>query len=429
VVTLPAGTRLLHIGPHKTGTTTVQAAFHQNREALASQGVHYAGNTPHPMVAAMAAATGKALATSQLSAGKERWRELVEEVAASEARATVVSSEFFSEAPPARIRGILDDLDPDRTHVVVTLRPIIRILASQWQQYMQNRPAIKYDDSLGYEEWLDAILNRPDERTVTPSFWKRHRHDELIRTWADIVGPDRMTVVVVDESDKKMLVRSFEEMLGLTEGTLEPRELSSNRSLTLAEVQMLRAFNRRYLDQGWSTADYTRFVRFGAVRVLQERSPRPDEPRLLTPQWAIDRGAGIGAEMVEAIRATGVEVVGDLRVLADPSVAVGVGENPSEVRVPTEVVARFTAGLVKLVAETPDSPPAESRTVGEIEALVRRERRGRRAERNLDCNEVLIQQARQQLSRMHDVDELTAAQILRVVAGRVGCRVRRMLGR
>src|ERR687890_430374 len=86
---LPAGTRLLHIGPHKTGTTTVQAAFHQNRAALAAQGVHYAGSTGHPRVAAMAAATGKALATSQLSAGMDRWRELVEEVAASQARATV----------------------------------------------------------------------------------------------------------------------------------------------------------------------------------------------------------------------------------------------------------------------------------------------------------------------------------------------------
>ena len=429
MVTLPAGTRLLHIGPHKTGTTTVQAAFHQNRAALGAQGVHYAGSTGHPMVAAMAAATGKALATSQLSAGMERWRELVEEVAASQARATVVSSEFFSEAPPERIRDILDDLDAERTHVVVTLRPIIRILASQWQQYMQNRPAIKYDDSLGYEEWLDAILNHPAERAVTPSFWKRHRHDELIRTWADIVGPDRMTVVVVDESDKRMLLRSFEEMLDLTEGTLEPRELSSNRSLTLAEVQMLRAFNRRYLDRGWSTADYTRFVRFGAVRVLQERRPGADEPRLLTPQWAVDRGAEIGAEMVEAIRATGVEVVGDLGLLADPSVAVGVGDNPSDVRVPVEVVARFTAGLVKLVAETPGSAPSESRTVGELEALVRREKRGRQAERNLARNEARIERARERLSRMHGVDELTTGQILRVVAGRVGRRALRTVRR
>jgi len=37
-----------------------------------------------------------------------------------------------------------------QTRVVITLRPITRILASQWQQYMQNRMVISY------ETWLDA---------------------------------------------------------------------------------------------------------------------------------------------------------------------------------------------------------------------------------------------------------------------------------
>ncbi|MEJ7756576.1 MAG: hypothetical protein WKF83_09890 [Nocardioidaceae bacterium] len=32
---LPKGTRLLHIGPHKTGTTSLQGAFHNNRDRLA----------------------------------------------------------------------------------------------------------------------------------------------------------------------------------------------------------------------------------------------------------------------------------------------------------------------------------------------------------------------------------------------------------
>ena len=46
---LPDGSRLLHIGPHKTGTTTVQAALHQSRAALAEHGVHLAGSNAHPI--------------------------------------------------------------------------------------------------------------------------------------------------------------------------------------------------------------------------------------------------------------------------------------------------------------------------------------------------------------------------------------------
>lgn len=242
---LPDGTRLLHIGPHKTGTTTIQGAFHHGRERLAARGVHYAGPTAHPMVAAMAAAGGTALATEDPGVGRRRWDALLDEVRSSPARVSVVSSEFFSEAPSERIRGILDDLGVDRTQVVVTLRPVVRILASQWQQYMQNRPAVNYDDTLDYEGWLDAILNHPDAQRVTPSFWNRHRHGELVRRWAEVAGADRVRVVVVDDSDPRMLLRSFEDLLDLGTGTLQPPEATANRSLTLPEVEMLRSFNRR----------------------------------------------------------------------------------------------------------------------------------------------------------------------------------------
>ena len=52
---LPIGSRILHIGPPKTGTTALQAAFHLNRPAIESQGVHYASNGRHAMTAVLAA--------------------------------------------------------------------------------------------------------------------------------------------------------------------------------------------------------------------------------------------------------------------------------------------------------------------------------------------------------------------------------------
>ncbi len=375
---LPDGVRLLHIGPHKTGTTTMQAAFHQNREPLAAQGVHYPGNRAHPMTAVMAAASGRAVPSSQPDAARNRWHRLAEEVRASEARAVVLSSEFFCEADDTRIRAILDDLAADPVHVVITLRPLVRIFGSQWQQYMQNRMVISY------ETWLDAMLNKPEDGTVTPSFWKRHRHDRLVRRWADAVGADNLTVIVVDESDRRMLVRTFEELLGLTDGTLEPRDPGANRSLTYAEAELLRAFNRSYLDHGWSHADYTRLVRFGAARHLQQRRPAADEPRVLTPAWAVERGSEIGAEMVTGIRATGVRVIGSLEVLADPNAATGVGDNPEEVEIPLEIAARFAAGLVKHLADVPGRQAPPGREVGEIEAIIRTRHERQAADRAAD---------------------------------------------
>ena len=46
---LEPGTRLLHIGPHKTGTTAVQGALHLARERLAAEGVVYPGRGRQPL--------------------------------------------------------------------------------------------------------------------------------------------------------------------------------------------------------------------------------------------------------------------------------------------------------------------------------------------------------------------------------------------
>ena len=363
VTPLPPGTRLLHIGPHKTGTTTMQAAFHESRDALAAQGVHYAGKRAHSMAAAMAS-LNKALPTVS-EAPTSRWEELVAEVHASTADQVVVSSEFYSDASPERVKAILDDLGRDQVHVIVTLRSLTRIMPSQWQQYIQNRFVISY------QEWLEEMLLNTEHTTVTPTFWNRHRHDRLVKRWADEVGTDRLTVIVVDEQDKSMLASSFERLLSVRPGTLRSAE-TANRSLTFTEVELLREFNRRWREHGWTEADYTRLVRFGAARHLQQRTPGPDEQRLLTPDWAVGRALEVQREMGAAIKALGVRVIGDLDSLADPARVKDVGVNDPVTRVPPDVAARLTAGLVKSVTDIPRRPPQDdSRVVGELEAAAR----------------------------------------------------------
>lgn len=426
-MTLAPGTRVLHIGPHKTGTTTLQAALHENRDALAEEGVLYAGARRHSMAAAMAIASSKRLPTAGGDDGMRAWEELRAEVVRSPARLSVLSSEFYSDAPRDRISTILDELGREDTHVVVTLRPLVRILPSQWQQYMQNGPPIGYDPALGYEQWLERILEEPEIGTVSPSFWRRHRHDRLIRAWADEVGVDRLTVVVVDERDKTMLMRSFEELLGVTPGVLTPPGKSANRSLTVPELQLLRAFNAAYASAGYSSSDYTYLVRFGAARFLQERSPDPDEARLLTPRWAVSRAAEIGAAMAGSIADSGVRIIGDLGVLSDESVASGVGDNPRDVPVPAHVTARFTAGLIERLDRLPADEVPESRSAGDIENSTRRNkmlrkwRAGSRARRRLRA-------LRSELEGARRIEDLSRPELLRVLLGRARGRVARRLG-
>ncbi len=340
---LPPGAILLHIGPHKTGTTTVQYAFHETRAALRAQGVHYAGRWRHSVEAAQAV-RGLAPKRSHRH-GLRQWRRLVDESRNAPDARIVISSEWFSEATPAAIPRIIDDLGAERVHVVLTIRPLARILPSQWQQYVQDWITAPY------EEWLDGVLNHPDD-SPTPTFWIRHRHDELLARWATVVGSDRITVVIADDRDRRFVLRAFEGMLGLRPDTLDLREDRSNRSFTWPEVEVVRQINKSLGDAGVDRAIRQDLVLFGVSPALREREPTDDEPRIVTPRWALERAGQIGQEMAASIGASGARVVGDLSLLGSvPASAPIRGGRPVETW--PEIAGEAVRGVVIRSGLTP----------------------------------------------------------------------------
>jgi hypothetical protein len=213
-------------------------------------------------------------------------------------------------------------------------------MPSQWQQYLQNGFHFRY------LEWLEGILSDPP-RTPTPGFWRRHRHDALVTRWAAENGPENITVIVLDESDRLMLLRVFESMLGLPGGFLVPEEKASNRSLTMAEAELVRQLNEEFTRRDWPHRNYARFMRYGAVEHMKNaRQPSPGEPRIATPAWALARAAEISAEMAANIEALGVNIVGDLSSLGKLP---GDGPDPDAAdraapMVPVEAAASATLG-------------------------------------------------------------------------------------
>jgi hypothetical protein len=319
---VPAGARLLHIGPHKTGTTSVQGAFHRARAAILAQGVRYAGPNRHPVgaaqaiIAAASSGTTDAMghATSRAGAPPPRlqlWHRLVNEVRSAPEPRVVISSEWLADADDPTITRIVGDLGRDTVHVVITVRPLERLLPSQWQQYAQagfGQP---------YEDWLASVLARQEAATSTPSFWRRHRHDELARRWADAVGPDHVTVVVVDDRDHGAVLRAFEELTGLQPGTLRPEPAGLNRSLTGPEIDVVRAINAALTAAGVTGERRLALGLYGAAAALRRRVPAAGEARVVTPAWAVRRARELGAEIAAGLAGLGVGVVGDLADLAN----------------------------------------------------------------------------------------------------------------
>jgi hypothetical protein len=331
------GTRLLHIGPHKTGTSAIQGALYLARPRLAAQGVVYPGQG-RTVLWPILAVTGQPPLHGEPQPAISYWENLAGQVAAAGDRRVVLSSEFFAQADDATARRVVTDLGGDRVHVVVTLRSLTRILPSQWQQYVQNGFHFRY------LEWLEGILSDPP-RTPTPGFWIRHQHDELVARWAAVTGPENLTVIVVDETDRLMLLRAFETMLGLARGFLVPEVSAANRSLTAAEAELVRRLSEEFGHRAWPRRSYSRFMRYGVIEQLKTgRQPAPDEPRIVTPAWALDRAAAISAEMAARIEALGVHIVGDISALGKRPGDQGEPADPGTLLLPVEAAVRAALG-------------------------------------------------------------------------------------
>ncbi|MEU8650124.1 hypothetical protein [Streptomyces sp. NPDC048737] len=353
---VPPGTRLLHIGPHKTGTTSIQGALFAARDALPAYGVEFPATSRHPMQAVLAACARPGM-MGDTAPTERHWTRLLRQVHATGPRTSVISSEFFADAPDdATVRRIVEQLGEDRVHVLVTLRPLARIMPSQWQQYVQNGLR------MGYEDWLEHMLRKAPYDKPTPSFWRRHRHDRLVERWAAAVGADRVTVVVVDDRDRDGLMRTFEGLLGLPERLLRAVPDTANRSLTLAETEMLRNLNKEFRGNGLPDELYSKLIRNGAVMHLKNTcSPTARDVKISTPAWATERAAAVGAAAVARIGATGVRVLGDPGLLSTVPGPVGaVTERAPEATVPggpviaAEAAAQALYGALAAAAAASD---------------------------------------------------------------------------
>jgi hypothetical protein len=356
--TLAEGARLLHIGFRKCGTTALQTALRRARVPLAALGVVYPGENGNQTAAALAV-TGRTHGWVALGATpqpRQKWDELVEEVdAVGPPQRAIISSEFFDVADEDTIRTVVAGLGGDRTHVVVTARPLAKILPSAWQQQ------VKVGLRTSYGEWLRHVLEGHDGNKTHRTFWERHDQAAVISRWAGVVGPERVTLVVLDESDRLLPFRSFETLLGLPRGTLEELPDAANRSMTGAEAELIRRINVEIFAADISWDEYSRWIRRGAaLRMISRRTPEPQEPRTQTPRWALERATELSEGFLSRIEGLGLEVVGDLSGLAaapDLSGPDVIAANPELVPIDAAVEAVIGSGFSTRERRKPNPPP------------------------------------------------------------------------
>lgn len=311
---LPERARLLHIGLMKTGTTALQNAAAASRPALLEHGVRYPGrrfNHRYPVMGFLGVRRGWRGPTSG-SPSRRNWDGLMREVEADRERRVLISHESASLANDDKARRMVEALGP-RTHVVMTVRGVQAVLGSAWQQY------VKEGMTQSLEEWLHLVLSEQRDRSVSPAFQNCIRADAIVHRWASVLGPERVTVIIVDPNQPDLIAHAFEALLGLPRGLLASARANgqqANRGMTWPEAELVRRFNRTYDHREVPWADHTALVREGALQtLLRSRVPPRAERRIPVPQWAADIAVEHSRKTVAAIRDSGVRVVGDLNGL------------------------------------------------------------------------------------------------------------------
>ncbi|MBD8869356.1 hypothetical protein [Nocardioides donggukensis] len=344
---LPAGSLLLHVGPPKTGSTTLQAAFDRNRQALAERGVVYAGEGERPRMA-VRELVGRDRHT-RIATGA--WDGLVAEVRAAGEATVVVSNETLAFAKRPAAERAVRELGGERAHVVMVVRPIARLLPSQWQQRVRNQPTMP-----PYEEWLRAVLSDDPEDRHHRHFWRVHDLGRQVRRWSRAAAPDRVVAVVSDEGDRAFLPRTFEALLGLPSGLLAAPKAVHNVSLRHGGAELVRALYHSVRERGWDEGMLPDELKERIVRGIATSPAGARDVPIRLPAWAADRVAELDAQRAEVLASSDVRVIGDPGSLRDRPEHGSAEEAAAPTTVPIELAVEALAAAIARDPRADGSP-------------------------------------------------------------------------
>ena len=295
----------LHIGAPKTGTTYMQDRLMLNQASLAEHGVTIP--TKNRFVDADLFHFRAALDLLDQDWGGApghavgSWDTMVKRV--RRARGTVIiSHEVLAPAEPDVIARVMNDLADSEIHLVYSARDLARQLPAAWQE------RVKQGRKWTFRRFLDKV-----ERNQT---WFRAAMDlpAVLDNWGAKLPPDRVHVVTVPHdrgpTGDELWFR-FCRAFGIDPEWAPLDSERANRSLGIAETQLVRRLNRR-LELTRRDATYDALIReLLAQDVLASRDSIP----VRLPPDRFDFAAAQAELWIDWIKQTGVDVVGDVEDL------------------------------------------------------------------------------------------------------------------
>jgi len=303
-----------HVGLPKSGSTYLQAALGNNREALKQHGFVY------PYVRQ----EGMFLAAVEMVGSARRWGQDPDDVAGTFAHllrrgrrvggTVVISHEIFGSAHPPQIETMREMLAGFDVHLVVTARDLGRTATAEWQEQVKN------GEPRSFAEFTDAVLaDLPEDPADSSGFWRSQNLGALLDRWSVVAPPERTHVVTCPRAGapKEVLWERFADAIGLPPEVVDLSQVPRrNESLGTAQVALLRDVLAEVgdrLEQPWHSRLAKRW--FAQTLLTRGRSEKPVTPPALAEGLQV-----VSQHWVDTIASGGFRVHGDLaELLPDPA--------------------------------------------------------------------------------------------------------------
>lgn len=169
---------ILHVGPHKTGSTALQNMFARNTGVLADFGIHYPA-------AGRDGAAQQDIARACWVEDSQILQDLTKEIETK--RVVFISSELISGLEKTSLARLQAALPTSRVEIVYFLRRLPDLLASHWQEL------VKHGQWFTFEDYLQNKSLDHDRPSLRPP-WPMTQLDRLRETF----GEDSLRIMLYD---------------------------------------------------------------------------------------------------------------------------------------------------------------------------------------------------------------------------------------
>lgn len=305
-----AETVFLHVGVAKTGTSYLQRILSTNRAGLRSAGTLYPGQSSHAHFQAALDLRGGKFQGHTYTKAVGRWRALAAEVDRFGGTA-VISHEMLARISGAARDRAVGGFDTDDVRVVITARDLGRQIPAVWQENVKNRTEETYEFFCSAVFGQLAAFDAEQAARRAAKFWRAQDVVGVAARWAELVGPEAITVVTVPPAgaEREELWARFARACNLPAIDYDVSLERENQSMGSAESEVLRRMNGKF-PTGLSWPRYEALVKREFARTVLAAHRSHGGLGVPAAWWEATRQAA--DRQIAGLAAAGYRVIGEL---------------------------------------------------------------------------------------------------------------------